>query len=144
MNFQESTTSACGTVLASEIPERLTVLLVEDDESVRGFVGAVLRAENYNVVEARDGEEALDHIGRDGGTIDMILTDEVMPHLSGSRLIDVVTRAHPQIAFIIMSGYIADADARLHIEDAHRLFLAKPFSPDELIFKLQEAAGVAR
>jgi DNA-binding NtrC family response regulator len=113
-----------------------TILLVEDDAGLRSLAKTVLEAGGYLVLDARFGEEALWVADRHEGQIDLLLTDGVMPIMSGAELAKRFTRFHPETKIIYMSGY--EREAALE-EEATRTgsFLAKPFTPDELLDKVE-------
>jgi len=114
-----------------------TVLLVEDEDAVRLFGSRALRNKGYRVLEAADGEEALDVINEYGAPIDLIITDVMMPGMDGHTLVKLVQEELPNIKVILMSGYAEEAipgalsDPTLH-------FLPKPFSLQELAGKVKE------
>ncbi len=114
-----------------------TVLLVEDEDAVRLFGSRALRNKGYRVLEAADGEEALDVINEFGAPIDLIITDVMMPGMDGHTLVKLVQEELPNIKVILMSGYAEEAipgafsDPSLH-------FLPKPFSLQELAGKVKE------
>jgi signal transduction histidine kinase/ActR/RegA family two-component response regulator len=118
---------------------RETVLVVEDDEHVRGLAVDVLRFGGYTVLEAPHGGEALLLCERHAGPIDLMVSDVIMPHLSGPQLFDRVRPLRPDMKVVFMSGYTAGA-----IQDQRALppgasFIQKPFMPDELTKKVREA-----
>ena len=115
-----------------------TVLLVEDEDAVRLFGSRALRNKGYRVLEAGDGEQALDVINEYGAPIDLIITDVMMPGMDGHTLVKLVQEELPDIKVILMSGYAEEAipgglggDPTLH-------FLPKPFSLQELAGKVKE------
>jgi two-component system cell cycle sensor histidine kinase/response regulator CckA len=115
-----------------------TVLLVEDEDAVRLFGSRALRNKGYRVLEAGDGEQALDVINEYGAPIDLIITDVMMPGMDGHTLVKLVQEELPNIKVILMSGYAEEAipgglggDPTLH-------FLSKPFSLQELAGKVKE------
>lgn len=115
-----------------------TVLLVEDEESVRSLIRKILEQRGYVVLEARSGQEALDLCATYEGPIDLLLTDVVMPEMSGRELAErlLPTRAETRVLF--MSGYTEDAVVRHGIENTRINFLEKPFSPAALARKVRE------
>ena len=127
-----------------------TVLVVEDEPAVRRVVARTLRHAGYRVLEAANGEDALAVVEANASTpIDVLLTDVLMPKLSGRELADRLSDRLPATRVIFMSGYTAgeiDYDA-LSAPDAAGLprgFLQKPFTPDVLLDKLREALRTAR
>ena len=105
-----------------------TVLLVEDEPSVRTVAREVLRREGYEVLVAARGDEALDVAARHPRAIHLLLSDVVMPGLSGRDLWDKLSASRPDAKVLFMSGYIDDAVVRHRIRDAGLPFLQKPFS----------------
>jgi two-component system, cell cycle sensor histidine kinase and response regulator CckA len=104
------------------------VLLVEDEPSVRTVAREVLRREGYEVLVAGRGDEALDVAARHPRPIHLLLSDVVMPGLSGRDLWDRFSASRPDAKVLFMSGYIDDAVVRHRIRDAGLPFLQKPFS----------------
>jgi two-component system cell cycle sensor histidine kinase/response regulator CckA len=123
-------------------PKNLTgrgwVILVEDDDPVRMFAARALRSKGYTVVEAKSGETALEQIRGAADTIDLLITDVVMPDIDGPQLVREVRELDPSIKMIFISGYAEDAfRQRLDSErDIH--FLAKPFTLKQLATKVKE------
>jgi len=115
-----------------------TVLLVEDEDAVRLFGSRALRNKGYRVLEAGDGEEALDVINDYGGPIDLIITDVMMPGMDGHTLVKLVQEELPAIKVILMSGYAEEAIPGGLSGDPTLHFLPKPFSLQELAGKVKE------
>src|SRR3990170_4332560 len=105
-----------------------TVLLVEDEDAVRVFGARALRNKGYDVLEARSGESALEIINDKSKTIDLLITDVVMPHMDGPTLIREVRARRPDMKVIFISGYAEDSFRRRLDETADIHFLPKPFS----------------
>jgi two-component system cell cycle sensor histidine kinase/response regulator CckA len=112
--------------------------LVEDEDAVRLFGARALRNKGYRVLEANDGEHALDVINEFGDPIDLILTDVMMPGMDGHTLVRLILEELPGIKVILMSGYTEDAIPGEITEDASINFLPKPFSLQELAGKVKE------
>jgi two-component system cell cycle sensor histidine kinase/response regulator CckA len=115
-----------------------TVLLVEDEDAVRVFGSRALRNKGYRVLEANDGEDALDVINGEGTGIDLIITDVVMPGMDGHTLVRLIREEIPGIKVILMSGYAEDAIPGGIGQDASVHFLPKPFSLQDLAGKVKE------
>jgi two-component system cell cycle sensor histidine kinase/response regulator CckA len=115
-----------------------TVLLVEDEEAVRKLSARVLRARGYTVLEARDGEEAERLATEHSGHIHILVTDLVMPRMSGPQVAGVLTRILPELRILFMSGYTDEAVLRQGVHEWNVAFLQKPFGPDELARKVRE------
>jgi PAS domain S-box-containing protein len=118
-----------------------TVLLAEDEGTVRKFLVAALRSHGYHVVEARDGIEAL-AIGRKLERLDLVLSDVVMPGLNGGKLASEMKTIHPDAKFLFISGYTRDT---VSIQDLGEgaSFLQKPFTQTDLLTKMREVLGTA-
>ena len=116
-----------------------TVLLVEDEDAVRMFGARALKNKGYNVLEAGNGEEALDVINSDANRkIDLIISDVVMPGMDGHTLVQLVRHEMPEIKIVLMSGYSEDVFAEDVERDPGIEFLAKPFSLKDLASKVKE------
>ena len=107
-----------------------TVLLAEDEDAVRTLARLSLQREGYTVLEARHGEEALEIAERFKGAIHLLLTDLVMPKLSGRQLAELLLKSRPALKVLYVSGYMDDAIIRHGLLMASTAFLQKPFSPD--------------
>jgi PAS domain S-box-containing protein len=119
-------------------PGSATVLLVEDEWTVREFVRDVLHASGYRVLSAATPAEAEALAERHAGRIDLLLTDVIMPELSGRELADRLVRRRTGLRVLYISGYTDDVLARHGVLEAGTSFLAKPFSPDALTHAVQE------
>jgi PAS domain S-box-containing protein len=117
---------------------RGTVLIVEDEQMVLGLVRNVLQAGGYSVLEASNGVEALAVAERYQGAIDVLLTDVVMPGISGRDLAQRLRTLRPEIKIIFISGYTNEMVFHQDPPDAAVSFLQKPFSPDALSRKVQD------
>jgi len=115
-----------------------TVLLVEDEEAVRMFGARALRNKGYHVLEAIDGEQALDVLNSAERKVDLIISDVVMPGMDGHTLVNLVRHEIPEIKIILMSGYSEDVFADEVEDDPGIHFLAKPFSLRDLAGKVKD------
>jgi signal transduction histidine kinase/CheY-like chemotaxis protein len=115
-----------------------TILLVEDAQRVRAVVREILEMSGYTVLEARHGVEALEVSNRHAGTIHLLLTDVVMPQMSGRELSQRLATLRPGLKVLYMSGYTDDAIVRHGVLAAGIAFLSKPFTPDALALKVRE------
>ncbi len=116
-----------------------TLLLVEDDESVRLLIARILGQHGYKILEAADGEEALRMLEAHPDTIRLVITDMVMPHMGGRELAVRVRAQHPRLPIVCLSGY---PDDKPH-PDPGILFLQKPLQPDALLAKVRGALDSA-
>jgi signal transduction histidine kinase/CheY-like chemotaxis protein len=126
---------------AEEPAGRATVLLAEDESSVRSLVCTVLRANGYAVLEAGDGREALALWDRHGGAVDLVLTDLLMPHLGGTELAARLREQRPELPVIFMSAYTDDELVPEGLRAVGIPFLQKPFRPDALMEVLRQTLG---
>lgn len=115
-----------------------TVLVVEDNESVRSYVRGVLELGGYHLLEANGSEEALKLIEDHSGPIHLVLTDVIMPRMSGPELAERVARLHPETKVLYMSGYTDNAIVHHGVLEAGTFFLQKPFVPETLTRKVRE------
>jgi CheY-like chemotaxis protein len=115
-----------------------TILLVEDDERVRELARHVLQIRGYSLLEARDGQKALQVAAGHGGAIHLLLTDVIMPGMSGRDLAAQLTQARPGLKVLFMSGYTDEAIAHQGVLDPGVAFVEKPFSPAGLARKVRE------
>ena len=118
-----------------EIPRDLTgketVLFIEDEDAVRIFAVRALKNKGYNVLDASSGEAALEILKHHEGTIDLIISDMMMPNMDGSVVVERALKLRPDVKVIMISGYAEDA-LRKKIDNVSYRFLPKPFSLDEL------------
>ena len=112
------------------------MLVVEDQAEVRKYAVAALKAKGYRAIPAENAGEALLLFERE--RIDLVLTDVVMPNVSGRELADRLEKLQPGIKVLFMSGYTDDAIANRGILDEGARFIQKPFSPEELAGKVRE------
>ncbi|AKJ63542.1 PAS domain S-box protein [Kiritimatiella glycovorans] len=115
-----------------------TILLVEDDTSVLQFGSTMLAQLGYEVLTAHGGDEALTVLADHNEQVDLMLTDVVMPGMSGKDLAGKVQRLHPGIKVLYMSGYTANAIAHHHVLDEGVRFIPKPFSIQTLAERVRE------
>jgi PAS domain S-box-containing protein len=115
-----------------------TILLVEDEERVRNLTVKILRQRGYQVLEAENGSAALAAERAHAGPIDLLLTDVVMPDLSGPEVARRVLERRPGIGVLFMSGYTDDAVLQHGVSSQDTPFLQKPFTPIALTGKVRE------
>ena len=115
-----------------------TILVVEDAESIRRMVCSMLSFCGYNCLEAADGLQALNIVREAPGSLDLILTDIMMPEMGGAELAKHVASLRPDLPIVFMSGYTDDPVVR-RFESAPSIFLAKPFTAAALTEKVRAA-----
>jgi two-component system, cell cycle sensor histidine kinase and response regulator CckA len=121
-----------------------TVLLVEDEEQVRTVVLAVLRRQGYHVIPAQNGGEALLLCEKHPGAIDLLLTDVVMPSMSGPELARRLAATRPEMRVLCMSGYTDDSIVRHGVLESGVAFIQKPITPASLTAKVREVLDAGR
>jgi PAS domain S-box-containing protein len=115
-----------------------TVLLVEDEDQVRDVARGILKRSGYTVLEARNAGEALLLCERHTTPIDLLLSDVVMPGMSGPELAKRLAEARPEMKVLCMSGYTDDAAVRHGVIGAHFAYIQKPLTVDTLTRKVRE------
>jgi len=115
-----------------------TVLVVEDEDGVRDLARDILEAKGYTVLWARDGAEALRICEQHSGPIHLMLTDVVMPEMTGRQLADRLAVLRPAIKVLYMSGYTDNAVVHHGVLDPGTVFLQKPFSAAVLTRKVRK------
>jgi signal transduction histidine kinase/CheY-like chemotaxis protein len=118
-----------------------TILLVEDSNPLRRLARRILESAGYNVLEAIDGDEGITVSNTFTGTINLLLTDVMMPGLKGPEVYREISASRNNIAVLFMSGYTADAMAEQGILEDGVTLISKPFSRDELLQKVREVLG---
>jgi len=115
-----------------------TIMLVEDDESVRELTRSVLEMYGYSVLGADHGAKALEAFGPLATAIDLVITDVIMPQMNGAELVAKLKELHPQVKVLYVSGYTEEATIHRGVIDKGVNFLQKPFTPDTLAVKVRE------
>ena len=115
-----------------------TILLAEDEPLLRELGETILTQAGYKVLTAPDSEAIKSLLAEYSGTIDLLLTDVIMPGISGPELVRLVRQSRPNIKVLYMSGY---ADDEIEDLDQDAGFLQKPFTPSELTAKIAEVLG---
>ncbi len=125
--------------IASTTPSRgsETILLVEDEQGVRKIAKLALESQGYQVMEAANGNEALRLMDQIHQSVDMLVTDMVMPGIHGRDLADTLRKDHPHTPILYMSGYHDDERVRTASLESTESFLPKPFTPNELIERVR-------
>ena len=118
--------------------ERATVLIVEDDAGIRELAGKILTRCGYDVLVADGGAQAVEIGRRNAVKIDVLLSDVVMPGMSGPVVASILRELRPSIKVVFMSGYTEDPVVREGVMGRNVPFLQKPFTPDLLANKILE------
>jgi two-component system, cell cycle sensor histidine kinase and response regulator CckA len=117
------------------------VLLVEDEEAVRKFAARALASRGYEVLEAASGREAIDLLDESEASVDLVVSDVVMPEMDGPTLMRELRKRDPALKIIFVSGYAEDAFAKNLPEGERFTFLPKPFTLKQLIETVKTAIG---
>jgi CheY-like chemotaxis protein len=117
------------------------VIVVEDQDSVRRLASRALHSCGCRVLEAASGEEALRLAEAVQGGCQLVLTDVVMPGMSGKTLVEELRARCPAIKVLFMSGYPNDVILRRGVMDGAVNYLGKPFTPSELAVRVREVMG---
>ena len=115
-----------------------TILLVDDEETVRRFSARVLSKHGFDVLSASSGHDALDAAGGRGSHIDLLMTDVMMPGMNGCQLAEILLARQPSLRILFMSGYAKDVLATNVGLVPGAAFLGKPFKPKALVTKVRE------
>jgi CheY-like chemotaxis protein len=119
-----------------------TLLVVEDEPAARDLVAEILRAEGYTVLLAADGQEGVE-VARRAALLHLLLTDVVLPKLSGRAAAERIRVLHPRVKILYMSGYTDDEVSRQGVLEEGIVLLQKPFTPDELTRRVGEVLDEA-
>jgi len=114
-----------------------TILLTEDDDSVRSFIKGVLEQAGYKVITASDGAKALELFSQYKGKTDLLLLDVVMPEMGGHELMTSVREIDDQVSILFMSGYSADGIHTNFILQENLELVQKPFHTSSLLRKIR-------
>ena len=109
-----------------------TILLVEDEDSVRTFTKKALELSGYNITEAYDGVSALRYVNEEKNNYDLVITDVMMPEMDGPTLASEIKKNNPQQKILFISGYTENHENLISIEEKEVYFLNKPFTLEEL------------
>jgi DNA-binding response OmpR family regulator len=120
--------------------ERITILIVEDEPSILHLLATTLRSHGYNLLTASSGSEALSLVDGFHGPIALVLTDAMMPGMTGIELAQTLRTTHPAVPVMMMSGY-ADILDEAEADGLSISVLQKPFTPTELRARVREILG---
>jgi len=118
-----------------------TILLVEDDDIMRGLTRQLLKEHGYTVVEANDGKSALDWVESHPDAINLLLTDVVMRRMSGPELVERLSASHPSLKVVYMSGYTGELIAEREVLKRGITLLEKPFTRTALLNTIHATLG---
>jgi two-component system, cell cycle sensor histidine kinase and response regulator CckA len=107
-------------------PSRASILVVDDEDSVRAVVTRTLQGQGYTVLSARNGSEAVEYLEEVGGAVDLVITDMVMPVMGGRKLTLELTERYPSLRVIWMSGHTSEREFRVEEQEREQIFLSKP------------------
>ena len=130
--------------LAAKLEGSETILVVEDEEALRTLLCRFFRLYGYNVLEARHGGEALLLCERHPGPIHLMVTDVVMPQMSGKELADRLAPLHPEMMVVFMSGYTDSDLSGYGAPDSSQRFISKPFRPMDLVKMVRDCLDASR
>lgn len=118
--------------LNTDLTGDATILLVEDEVPVRIFAARALSNKGYNILEAENAEEGLKIIAENEGKVDLVITDVIMPGMTGPDMVKEIQKTNPDLKIIFMSGYTEDAFVGTGLENEDLNFLQKPFNLKDL------------
>ncbi|HKD03834.1 MAG TPA: response regulator, partial [Terriglobales bacterium] len=136
-----ATAAMVSAAAAAPVRGSETVLVVEDHDDVRQMIIAALESCGFQVLQAAHGRAALDLAAQHAGTIDLLLTDVIMPGMTGKEMADQLTPLRPEMKVLFISGYSGEVIAHRGVLDAGVAYLAKPFTPAMLAAKVREVLG---
>jgi two-component system, cell cycle sensor histidine kinase and response regulator CckA len=114
-----------------------TILIVDDEESVRELAARILTRAGYRVIRASNGIEALDMFSREGASIQLVILDLIMPQMSGVECLKELIKRSPQVKALVATGYSGDASIRECLEAGAKGFVGKPFRIKELLHEVR-------
>ncbi|MBL7993731.1 PAS domain S-box protein, partial [bacterium] len=127
------------TALVSEIAGgKETVLIVDDEESMRYYLKSILSEKGYHVLSASDGQEALDEFKKHADDIGLVLTDLGLPKISGEEFLETIFKINPAVKAIVASGYFESKMKVMLVKLGVKEFVQKPYAPDEILQKVRE------
>ena len=133
-----------GEPVAARVRGSETILVVEDDEGVRRLIVGTLAMCGFKVLQAADGTGALAEATQHAGSIDLLLTDVIMPGMNGKEVADRLTALRPGIKVLFISGYSGELIAKAGVLHAGIAYLPKPFTSDVLAARVREMLGTQK
>jgi CheY-like chemotaxis protein len=123
-----------------------TILVAEDDDVVRALLTRVLRGQGYRVIEASDGQKAIELFRAESARVRLVLTDLMMPGRTGLELVNAVLAFRQQTPIIVLSGYTSDPVGAAHLTELGLPVISKPTTPTEVLLKIRQVldASAAR
>jgi two-component system cell cycle sensor histidine kinase/response regulator CckA len=118
-----------------------TVLVIEDEDGVRELAARILADRTHRVLVARSGDEALSELDREPGTVDLVLTDVIVPDIGTDQLAHEVRNRFPEVPILYMSGYPRDEIVQRGLLDGEQPFLQKPFTAQQLTRAVEDVLG---
>lgn len=115
-----------------------TILLAEDEDDVRKFMKGAIEDFGYKVIDAVDGEDAINKFIENQNNIDLLLLDVVMPRKNGKEVYKTIKNIKPNVKILFMSGYASDFIQKKEIFDQGLNFISKPVSPTDILRKIRE------
>jgi len=125
-------------IVDKEVKPHETILIVEDQTDVRQLITEILKQNGYHIIEASDGEDALEKCKNYNKDIHLLITDVIMPNMNGIELRERIISIYSDIKVIFMSGYADNVIAEMGILDIDEIFIEKPFMPSDLLTKIKE------
>jgi two-component system cell cycle sensor histidine kinase/response regulator CckA len=120
------------------------VLVIEDEDGVRELAARILADRTHRVLVARSGDEALSELDRERGSVDLVLTDVIVPDIGTDRLAQEVRSRYPEVPILYMSGYPRDEIVRQGLLAGEQPFLQKPFTAQQLTRAVDDALAATR
>lgn len=124
---------------SAEAPQERKILVVDDENQIRDIVVEMLSEAGFKCYSASNGEEALKFFDDPSFKVDLLLTDIVMPKVTGIRLAETLAQQNNRTPVVFMSGFPRDSQFQKDVESGEKLFLQKPFSHDSLLRAIQDA-----
>jgi len=140
-SLSQDVTGAARKESTAPAPSSESVLVVEDDDAVRALTVRILEERGYSVLAARNGHEALRVSAEHAGVLHLLLSDVVMPGMSGKELADRLVQSRPDMRVLFMSGYTDDVIASQGVLDDGVMLVPKPFEASELLSAVEKVLG---